>query len=73
MMFLGYGCKDRNCWAIVVPSIVEVREYGMFHRHQEWIKILKKIDAQTDPTLDLHLIVDNYATLLMVDTLDHRG
>jgi transposase len=32
------------------------------HRHQEWIKFLKKIDAQTPPELDLHLIVDNYAT-----------
>jgi transposase len=32
------------------------------HRHQEWIKFLKKIDAQTPPDLDLHLIVDNYAT-----------
>ncbi len=32
------------------------------HRHQEWIKFLKLIDAQTPPDLDLHLIVDNYAT-----------
>jgi transposase len=32
------------------------------HRHQEWIKFLKKIDAETTPDLDLHLIVDNYAT-----------
>jgi transposase len=32
------------------------------HRHQEWLKFLKKIDAQTPPKLDLHLIVDNYAT-----------
>ncbi len=32
------------------------------HRHQEWIKFLKKIDAETPPNLDLHLIVDNYAT-----------
>jgi transposase len=32
------------------------------HRHQEWIKFLKQIDVQTDPQLDLHLIVDNYAT-----------
>ena len=32
------------------------------HRHQEWIKFLKLIDAETDPDLDLHLIVDNYAT-----------
>lgn len=32
------------------------------HRHQEWIKFLKKIDTETPPELDLHLIVDNYAT-----------
>ena len=32
------------------------------HRHQEWIKFLKLIDKQTPPDLDLHLIVDNYAT-----------
>jgi len=32
------------------------------HRHQEWIRFLKTIDAGTDPALDLHLIVDNYAT-----------
>lgn len=32
------------------------------HRHQEWIKFLKLIDQATPPDLDLHLIVDNYAT-----------
>jgi transposase len=32
------------------------------HRHQEWLKFLKKIDAETPAELDLHLIVDNYAT-----------
>jgi len=32
------------------------------HRHQEWIKFLKQIDVETPPDLDLHLIVDNYAT-----------
>ena len=32
------------------------------HRHQEWLKFLKQIDAETPPELDLHLIVDNYAT-----------
>ena len=32
------------------------------HRHQEWIRFLKKIDTETPPDLDLHLIVDNYAT-----------
>ena len=32
------------------------------HRHQEWLKFLKLIDAQTPPDKALHLIVDNYAT-----------
>jgi transposase len=32
------------------------------HRHQEWLKFLKRIDHQTPKELDLHLIVDNYAT-----------
>lgn len=32
------------------------------HRHQEWLKFLKKIDEETPAELDLHLIVDNYAT-----------
>ena len=32
------------------------------HRHQEWIKFLKLIDKETPADLDLHLIVDNYAT-----------
>lgn len=32
------------------------------HRHQEWLRFLRLIDAQTPPDLDLHLIVDNYAT-----------
>jgi len=32
------------------------------HRHQEWIKFLQQIDAETPAELDLHLIVDNYAT-----------
>lgn len=32
------------------------------HRHQEFIRFLKKIDTQTPADQDLHLIVDNYAT-----------
>jgi transposase len=32
------------------------------HRHQEFIRFLKKIDAETSTGLDLHLIVDNYGT-----------
>ena len=32
------------------------------HRHQEFIRFLKKIDAETSSSLELHLIVDNYGT-----------
>lgn len=32
------------------------------HRHQEFIRFLKKIDAETPSKLALHLIVDNYGT-----------
>ncbi len=32
------------------------------HRHQEFIRFLKKIDGETPAELDLHLIVDNYVT-----------
>lgn len=32
------------------------------HTHQEWLAFLKHLDAQTPPALQLHLIIDNYAT-----------
>jgi len=32
------------------------------HRHQEFLRFLGKIDRETDPDLDVHLIVDNYCT-----------
>src|SRR5262249_20260967 len=32
------------------------------HRHQEFLRFLKRIDQQTPSQLDLHLIVDNYGT-----------
>ena len=32
------------------------------HRHQEFLKFLQMIDAQVPPHLELHCIVDNYAT-----------
>jgi len=32
------------------------------HRHQEWLRFLKKIDRNTPKNKELHLIVDNYAT-----------
>ncbi len=32
------------------------------HRHQEFLQFLKHIDANVPPDLDIHLVVDNYAT-----------
>ena len=32
------------------------------HRHQEYLRFLRRIDAATPATLDLHLIADNYCT-----------
>ncbi len=32
------------------------------HRHQEWLAFLRRIDRETPQDLDLHLILDNYAT-----------
>jgi transposase len=32
------------------------------HRHQEWLKFLKKIEAEIPEPVAIHLILDNYAT-----------
>ena len=32
------------------------------HRHEEFLKFLREVDRQTPAGMDLHLIVDNYAT-----------
>jgi len=32
------------------------------HRHQEWLKFLKQIEASVEKGLDIHIIADNYAT-----------
>jgi len=32
------------------------------HRHQEFLRFLRTIEAQTPKSLDLHVVVDNYAT-----------
>jgi transposase len=32
------------------------------HRHTEWLKFLRKIDAETPKDKELHLVCDNYAT-----------
>src|ERR1035441_6119958 len=32
------------------------------HRHQEWLKFLQAIEQAAPPGVDVHLILDNYAT-----------
>ena len=32
------------------------------HRHIEWLKFLKRIDANVAPDLQIHVVLDNYAT-----------
>jgi transposase len=32
------------------------------HRHQEFLRFLRKIDRETPTGLDLHLVIDNYST-----------
>jgi transposase len=32
------------------------------HTHVEWLRFLKQLDRETPPDVDLHLIIDNYAT-----------
>ena len=32
------------------------------HRHQEFLAFLRLVDRETPPELDIHLVLDNYAT-----------
>jgi transposase len=48
--------------ALNVADGIVIADCMKRHRNQEWIKFLKRIDESTPPELDLHLIVDNYAT-----------
>ena len=32
------------------------------HRHQEWLKFLRRLDGEFPPGLPLHLVMDNYGT-----------
>lgn len=48
--------------ALLVADGLVIEACMSRHRHQEWIKFLKIIDASTDASLELHLVADNYAT-----------
>ncbi|MBA3916549.1 MAG: IS630 family transposase, partial [Acidobacteriales bacterium] len=48
--------------ALDVASGVVLTECKPRHRHQEFLSFLRYLDEAVPPGLDLHLIVDNYAT-----------
>jgi transposase len=48
--------------ALNVATGVVIDECMPRHRHDEFLRFLKKVEGETDKSLDLHLIVDNYAT-----------
>jgi transposase len=48
--------------ALDLSSGSVIAEHHRRHRHQEFVKFLKTIDAAVPKELDLHLVCDNYAT-----------
>ena len=51
-LFAALGYLDGKIFAQTAPR----------HTHREWLAFLQSIERQTPRELDLHLIVDNYAT-----------
>jgi putative transposase len=48
--------------ALDLASGEVITECKKRHRHQEFLQFLKQIDASVPQALDIHLVVDNYAT-----------
>lgn len=48
--------------ALDVATGKVIGQHQRRHRHQEFLRFLRTIDANTPPDLDLHLVCDNYAT-----------
>jgi transposase len=39
-----------------------IQDYSTTHTNTEWLGFLRKIERETPPELDIHIIADNYAT-----------
>jgi putative transposase len=48
--------------ALDIASGKVLTQCKRYHRHQEFLQFLRHIDANVPPELDIHLVVDNYAT-----------
>ncbi|MET8348464.1 MULTISPECIES: IS630 family transposase [unclassified Micromonospora] len=59
--YVRYGTTSLFA-ALDVATGKVIGQHQRRHRHQEFLRFLKTIDANTPPELDLHLICDNYAT-----------
>jgi hypothetical protein len=57
----GYGTTTLFAVLDVVTGCV-IGQCMQRHCHQEWLKFLRRIDAETPKRLAVHLIADNYAT-----------
>ena len=56
-MGVGIGHRVHGVW-VALSRVQRIR----WRHNQEWLKFLRHLDAETPPDLDLHLILDNYAT-----------
>src|SRR5690606_1560136 len=48
--------------ALNVASGKVIHECMPRHRHQEFLKFLKRMEKSVEPGLEIHVILDNYAT-----------
>jgi transposase len=57
-----YSEQDNIDGAITHPVLLAKSQVAPRHRHNEWLKFLKKVDSEIAGDLSIHLIVDNYST-----------
>ena len=62
----SHDCVRHRCTtlfaALDATTVKAVGRRAKRHRHQEFLSFLRLIDRETAPDLDLHLVLDNYAT-----------
>ncbi|MEF9411838.1 IS630 family transposase [Rhodococcus sp. IITD102] len=59
--YIRYGTTSLFA-ALDIATGKVIGQHQRRHRHQEFLRFLKTVDANTPAELDLHLICDNYAT-----------
>ena len=59
--YVRHGCTTLFA-ALDVATGKVIGRCAKRHRHQEFLSFLRLLDRETPPGLDLHLVLDNYAT-----------